>query len=318
MKRGMILIFILILTGFISAESDSSLSPVEATVNIKTDSICGDSTCDTGEDCSNCPGDCGNCQTPGGSGSNSGGGSRTKADFQINPEEIIVSISKGEIQTSSILIKNTGKKNLQITAETTPSLQNFINLEENTFNLNIEEEKEIEIKFKSLGNVLEDLYVGKIIFKSSGIEKYLFIALEIESLDSLFDVKINVLDKIISPGKDIKNKIEIMDIGGVGPVNATIENIIKNSEGNIIAEKTDTKTIENSLIYTETLQIPANTPAGTYFIYTKIFYNGKTAIASDTFEIKKQISFWLYLILIILGIIVCYLYSKRKKPKKKH
>ncbi len=291
------------------------------------DPFCGDGTCDDNEDCSDCEEDCGECPPDDDGGSSGGSSTPTpiSASFKLDTEEISLSMSKGEVRTVLLTIENTGTLITGISTEITLSLEEFVSLDYESFTLNIGEAKPLVLEFIVSETSISDLYAGGIIFMGGGLKREVFIALEIESKESLFDVKTTIPNKfsIIEPGEEIAAEIEIIDVGNLGAVDVTIENSIKDGEGNVIVEKKDTRAVDSKLNFVETMQLPQDIKYGKYVFYTTVFYGDKTAIGSDTFEVRKENALYLYLILglgVIILILLIYILIKKiknRKPEKK-
>ena len=122
-----------------------NFSEVNFNMNASAATFCGDTTCNTGEDCSSCPTDCGVCQPSGGNGGGGGGSSTEINDFTINKEEIKITLKKGESKNESFTILNIGRNTLNVEIDPTTPLSSFIQIEENSFSLNPGEEKTIII-----------------------------------------------------------------------------------------------------------------------------------------------------------------------------
>lgn len=94
----------------------------------------------------------------------------------LNTDEIQTSIGLGESQQESIILKNLGETTLTITLQNS-DLQEFLTLSQTNFELLPGEEKIIFLTFKTSPNSAIQTYTGKIILKTTNIEKEILIKL---------------------------------------------------------------------------------------------------------------------------------------------
>jgi len=295
--------------------------------------FCGDGDCGSGEDCENCPEDCDECE-PSSSSSNGGGDDPIDpssdepltADFSISQSQLRVALNPGENLTETIIIKNTGEKVIKITIDAPLSLINFMNVSEKSFFLKKDSEYEIQIKFNILETAEFGVYTGKILLSGLGIEKTLPITIEIEAEDSLFDLILKILPDYLTlhAGEKITAEITALDIGEAGEVDVTIKSGIKDFEGKTLIEESNTYIVNQELTIKQTFTIPEETNPGRYVLYAILNYQGKSATASQDFEITKDYSLYLWIIitLIIVAILIMvgsYFIARRKtkKPRRK-
>jgi len=100
----------------VNAIKDTDLSPFSVGVQIAT---CGDDVCNVNEDCLSCSEDCGVCVTGDGrGGGGSGGRNYIDAKFELDRDEIKVSLFQGEIKRQNFIVKNVDSKKLKFIVET--------------------------------------------------------------------------------------------------------------------------------------------------------------------------------------------------------
>ncbi|MEM4703049.1 MAG: hypothetical protein QXP53_01005 [Candidatus Pacearchaeota archaeon] len=248
-----------------------------------------------------------------------GGGVTLEENFILDRENIHVSLKQGETKTEFLQIKNTGKKNLNIEVEIT-KIQDFVKISETTFSLNAGETKTLTLDFIARQDTVPQLYMGKIIFKSSTITKEVLVAVDIESKGPLLDVELEIPEKYLEifPGGDLMAVVTLHKIGETGkPVDVLLEYTIKNHEIDKIVYERETVAIETHLSKIKTFKIPLQTQLGGYVLYAKATYNGTVASASAFFKIAypqrklgalKAGDFFL-IIVTLLVILVAILYK---------
>jgi len=252
----------------------------------------------------------------------SGGGAKITKDFSIDKERIKISLKQGQAKKEQITIKNKGnrKANFKVLAV---RLEDFIRINEAEFDLDAGKSKTINIDFIAGEESIPDLYIGKLLIESEGIEKEILTVIEIESKSALFDVNAEILTRYqrILPGEKMVAKIELYNLGGGQRVDVLLDYVIKDEENNEIIKEHETIAVETKASFIKEFYMHENLDFGKYVFYVKATYNGKVASASAFFEISKEeftlkekIYIGTILILIVLtGIIISlYLGLKRK------
>lgn len=254
-----------------------------------------------------------------------GGGTIIKSTFGLDKEKISIILNPGQVRTEKITIKNTGSKVASITLNN--QFQSLITLEEDSISLKPGESKEISLNVIVKEDVAPDLYVGKIIISSSSMEKEVLIAIEVESVGILLDVRAEILKEYLKilPGDDILAEIRLFNLGEDDKrKDVVIEYSVKDYNGNEIAKEHESLAIETQATFIKRINTPEDAPYGQYILYVKAIYDNKTASSSDNFEItsvkitsREKIYILIIIILgIILSLIVYYILSKKDKREK--
>jgi hypothetical protein len=270
-------------------------------------------------------------EEPTGGGGGGGGGASTstiavKKDFLIDAESMQVSLSPGGTRQIEVTIENLWNDNMDFVIQN-PKLKEFITISETEFTLASKTSKTIVFSFTAPEDIDPELYVGKIIITAEGIEKEILIALDIESFEALFDVKVEIPEKYrkVLPGKEVLASVNIINLG-LESTNTTIEYIIQDENGVVIVEDQETIEIGAKIGLVKSLFIPEATPSGQYVFYVKVSYEDKIASSSAMFQVEKKFPWILItaiavLALIIISSIFFLVFKKRKmkkvKPKKK-
>jgi len=145
---------------------------------------CGDSSCNAGEDCSSCSVDCGVCPDDNGDdGENGGSGSGSIIDeeetsFEIDKEEFVFELNRGEGETNFLEIKNTGETSLTFIISF-DFFDNMIEISESEFTLEPNEVKIIEIDFMAPDELSLGEYLGEIIIIVGEEERRILISIDV-------------------------------------------------------------------------------------------------------------------------------------------
>jgi len=252
-----------------------------------------------------------------------GGGRRgviSVRDFTIDKEEILISLERGKTRRETITIKNTGSILISLNL-TNLGLENFIKISEKSFDLDIGESKTIALDFSASEETIPDLYVGKLLVSSNGLEKEILISIAVET-GALFDVELEIPNKFkyVLPGEEVSAKIILFNLGD-GEIDTFIEYIIKDENGNKIISEKENRTVENQVKLTKTLIIPKEAKFGKYIFYVKVNYLEEVAIASEFFNVGERPFFkqriLLYTLMIIIALIILFIIIYKIKKKKK-
>lgn len=253
-----------------------------------------------------------------------GGGGGIVKNFSVNKEIVSVSLKQGETKEQNIVIKNTGSYKLKINLQNT-QLKDFLKISEESFELEAGKSKTITLNFSAGENVIPELYQGKLIIKTDGIEREILIVVEVESKKSLFDIKIEIPRKFlyVMPGKNISAKIILYNLGEIKNVDVDMHYVIKDENGNEIISEKETITVGEEEEFIKTFQLPRDIKFGNYVFYTKIVYQGETASASASFSvgempIKEFTNEYrnIILIVILVAILIILRRSKESNTRK--
>jgi len=310
-------------------------SPMSYIVNAANPS-CGDSSCNGNETCSSCPADCGACQNngngnSGGGGGGGGGGSssspKTNSNFNINTDLVDISVKKEESIKKSFIVKNTGNKNQNFAVNIGASIKDLVFASDDSFSLAPGEEKEIFLTFAPDKDSKASVYSGNIDVKSELGDSKVMIICNVKDKSALFDVSIKIPDnyKEITPGSDLFFEIKLLNFGEIGRVDAYVNYMIQDYNGNIIESKDETVAVETQASITRTIKVHADLKPGDYIAAVNIKYDNNTASSSDTFKIveSKPSSSWpmielalIIIIIIIIILVVIFIMRKTKKTIK--
>jgi uncharacterized membrane protein len=260
-------------------------------------------------------------------GEDGGGSVALKGSFKVDLDSIATKLKQGQIATESITLTNNGTKRLYFELEDSPILRNLLKISEKTFSLDPGESKVIIIDMIAREDTIPDLYLGKISVKANGLEKEIFVLIEIESKAALLDVRAEILKeyKEILPGEEILSEIRLFNLGGEGRQDILMEYIIKDYDENRIFKETESLAIETQITFVKRIYIPEGTNIGRYVLYVRAIYDEEVSSASDNFKVvskkittQEKIYIGMMLILIaIINAIIYYIITRDKKQREK-
>jgi hypothetical protein len=132
----------------------------------------------------------------------------------------------------------------------------------------------------------------------------------------------------VAPGEFLPISVKLSNFGGVKRVDVLAEYSILTSAGEKISSTSETVAVETTASYIKTIQIPFNTPGGTYIAKTSITYSGQLVPATTqfSFTVERKIfgifqsDFLLYggiiVLISILMVILGYNLIKRRRAMR--
>ena len=241
----------------------------------------------------------------------------------LSPNEIKLSLKQGQLIIEEFYLTNDYKEEIEVNIKI-QGVNQFIKVNETNFKLSPGEMKAVELNFSIAKNTPSDNYIGKIIVQTSkGIYESV-IVLDIQSLESLFDVSLILEEKYatLSPGDDLIFRTNIFNIGETEKVNATIKYTIKDINGRIIFEEGEMDEIEKYLEKDGKIKLPRNIPEGVYILSVKVEYEGKIAITSANFQVyvKRLPLIWKLLMpifVIFMTLVILWAIGKKEIKNQK-
>jgi hypothetical protein len=223
----------------------------------------------------------------------SGGGGRAReviVEEEIIEEKIPLTLQQGETKEVKLLIKNELNKEARIRIEDQNLKDLLIKISDIEFYLNPGQAKEVTFTFYANKNKIPELYIEKALIKTQDYEKEISFYIEVESLDFLFDVKVEIPEEptIFAPGEELTAIVDFYNLGKQGEAEVGIEYSIKDENGNIVFGEKQNLIIGTSVSITKRLDLPKNIQEGDYVFYVKATYDSKTASASKWFKIETK------------------------------
>ena len=259
----------------------------------------------------------------GGSGGGGGGGTSVIisqiSELKIIPDSFGLPATVGINTSAKLSIENIGNEIFDIKLSTT-NLNEIVFFEEPEFSLSSGETK--ILNFKIIPPNEPGIYTGKIIVMSGSKRNEVPFALNVNSEFSLFDVSIDLSNKIISEGKNLIGQITLIQAGLQEEQDVTIEYVIKDFEGNIYSSISETLAVFREKTFEYEFDT-SNLPVGNYLVGIEVIYSGGVATASHQFKIVNKESgfifgsiFLIILIIAIFILIILIIIAKNYKQNR--
>ena len=139
--------------------------------------------------------------------------------------------------------------------------------------------------------------------------------MEVKERKPLFDLRVDISNKKITPGDNLKFDILAINQGDLRGFDILLHYSIKDFQGNLYDVKEESIKIDTELDLKRTLTVPSNLSLGKYILYSKISYQNVTATGIDTFELMskealhkyKTIQFIIITLIIIISFILLWI-----------
>ena len=247
----------------------------------------------------------------------------TPAQFSFSTDSYSTTVSLGKIESDTITLTNgqDSQKDFMLSVET---IENIIDLDENSFSLGAGESK--EIKFRIIAPEKTGIYPGKIVIISKGVRKEINIVINIKTEKSLFDVTLSIPKnmRVFSAGKILISQINLLQMGIKEKVDVTMNYLIKDFEGNVLLSESETFAVTDEKSLTKEFHTEGMIP-GDYVLGVELIYPEGVAVASSQFKIeegfvfgkKEMILSTLVFVLILVSALIGFSIKKHKKMIKK-
>ena len=166
-------------------------------------------------------------------------------DFKLNPNFLPIEIRKDEQYNEQITITNNGTEDLEINISVSFPKQ-FIFPEKESFVLESGKSEIINFNIYVPEREESDVYIGRILFISENVEKFVDVVLDVRDRKPLFDIKTTVINKKVVPGGKVKANIVILNLGDLKNIDVNLEYEIQDFNGNSYTLKKESFAIEDS------------------------------------------------------------------------
>ncbi|MBU3905040.1 MAG: PKD domain-containing protein, partial [Nanoarchaeota archaeon] len=245
-----------------------------------------------------------------------GGGTVSNTSFEVIADLISIPLQMSGSTQRIIVIENTGGEKIDFVIDL-GTLEEYLILSDTSFSLESGESRSILVGIIATSS--PGLTVGRISIIGNGVTKYIPFTMEVESEMVLFDVKLDLLPeyKQVKSGGTLKQQITLFRMTSGELVDVFIHYLIKDMQGNLILEESETFAVQDQRSYTKTIDIPSNLKTGSYVTGIEVRYVNSYAVSSATFDIIEKESILTHTqvtalmliigILIVIGIITTFI-----------
>lgn len=247
--------------------------------------------------------------------------SNSNQSFQAESVIVKVSIkSAGSFNTKLGIINllNDEENNFKINVM---GLEDFMSIDSNEMSLSPEERKDINLVFSNSKKMPSGIYLGKIQISDSYTKKEIPVILEIESDEVLFDSSLNLYpsDKKY-PGDKLTAEVKISDLNRIGKSSVKVSYFIKDFDSNVIYSDTENLVVNNQVLVTKSITLPADIPKEDYVLGVVLEYKDSTGTSSAFFKIEGReiniISVLLIIAAAVLFVLLIVLWVQERRNMK--
>lgn len=243
---------------------------------------------------------------------------RKKVNITLDVSYLKISLLQGEETTRVIRITNLANSlvtlNLSIIG-----IQEYFIISEGIIEIPSGETQTITLDAKIKKNELVGQYFGSLIIDYG--EKILVpIILDIRAANPVFEIKVNLAEKKIRPGEEIKANLTVKNLLEPFPSNITLYSSLKNLHGRIYDSYEQEYPLSGSLSVDSAFIISEDMPDGEYLFYARVFDGRVFAIDSDIFSVGYQYKLsaifkysFIFLSIFILAAISSFLFARYKR-----
>ena len=207
----------------------------------------------------------------------------------IAPDEMTINVISGVLGQRVIFITNNLDKSISLSLSV-EKLGGIVSFDSAVLNVPSQGEEKVNI------NILADkseILVGTIIIKSgNSVIKTIPIIINVKSENFLFDSSLTLSRayRTIERGNNLQIQVDLQQVGRDEKVDVIANYIIKDFEGNVYLEDSETFFVEGGKSFTKNLDT-FDLPQGDYVVGLEIVYPGAFATSSTRFTVVEEEGF---------------------------
>lgn len=255
----------------------------------------------------------------------SGGGGTVTSSGGFSPDKnlLVIEVKRGIQKQQIVTIVNNEATELQISVSVS-NLSDFVFPSQNSFILKSKESKSIIFNIYVSESETRNVLTGKINFISKSLTKSIDVVLDIKEKEPLFDIKTELIKKVLAQGQKAIANVKILNLGDLKNIDVELETLILDKENNLYDSKKETFAINDSVEKEVSIRLPKDIELGNYFLSTQVSYKNISAKSYDSFRIIKSvidldvIAFWIVftIILTLIMLTLTILISKVRKTEE--
>ncbi|MAG39619.1 hypothetical protein CMI41_01475 [Candidatus Pacearchaeota archaeon] len=236
-----------------------------------------------------------------------------------------VSMGPSDRYSETIEIKNTNTypSDYEVSSR---GLDGMISFSETSFQLDSEGTKELNFIFDDLEDYPSGIYSGLIVISSESGEDLIPVILELQG--SSADIK-GVITLIpasqVEPGGKIIADMKIYDLGGLSPVESSIEYGLLNFEGEKVLVLSEEVEIIDKLSLMRFVDVDSGLDRGEYVFFLTVNYDGGASASSSIVSVdsegffslfgENQLYFFILLIVFLVFFLIFVLYNENSQEE---
>jgi uncharacterized membrane protein len=260
--------------------------------------------------------------TNGGSSSRSSSATTTTTTtlpFVVTTSIGSIRIHPGENKTYLFSVKNKAAGNLTVSLDV-QGLEEFIFPEESLLEIPYNESRVMDIVVSVPDTMGTGTYTGSIMVTAAGKTQEIPITMTVSiEVKDLVSISIDVLTPNVNPGGKLRFGVELKNLALPPGFNVSLVYVIKDSERErIVAEVSEDVFLEESLVFTKSIEIEGNNPVGQYYLEIWAYFaDGKSVNEMVVFNVVEMYwSSWegriILLVISLVGMSIMGYYGWRR------
>lgn len=243
-------------------------------------------------------------------------------NFTLSLERIEERLQINGSKTLELLITNNGERDVNISLDVQGDIKPWIYFDKTSFSLKVNQTETVKIRLQA-SDKFGDIYTGSIIISGDGVKKTIPVVLIVKAMvEKLLDIRVEVLDKYVSPGDRIRFHISIFNLGTDRRVDVKLIYGIEKDD-KLLTSKEEMLAIETQASLLRSFILAPNIEEGRYVFRAWAEYDSLVAQSSDSFTVtvKKpapvEFPINLKVLLLVFTIIISIVLLKRSGVIKK-
>lgn len=254
----------------------------------------------------------------------------------LSDDVLKVSLHQSQLLERKIVVVHDWMEELQV--DLIASLEDLLTIDPAVFPLPVNSKQAVVLSFNPHRDAELGTYTGTVTVTATGKEEFtkmITTVFEVESDAVLLDGGLDVRDKALKAGDDLRVAVSVFNLLDVPVQNVTLLYEIFDQTNTVKYSQEEQINIEKQASFTKTIPVPKNLPAGEYVLSLKMIYADSFAIATEIFTIVgKEKPFALaglaafaggrafilavpIMFVLIVGIVVALFLTQRKIRKVK-
>ena len=209
----------------------------------------------------------------------------------LSDDVLKVSMHQSQILERKITIVHDWDKNLETVLAN--SLEKLVAVDPIMFSLLVKSKQPVVLTFNPQRDAALGTYTGTLTVSASASEKEHFdkivnIVAEVESDSVLLDGGLDIREKTLQAGKELRVAVSVFNLQDVPVQNVTLLYEIFDQANNIKYSEQEYTTIDKQASFTKSISLPKNLPPGQYVLSLKIIYKDSFATATEIFTIEGK------------------------------
>ena len=252
----------------------------------------------------------------------------------LSDDVLKISLHQSQILEKKIVVVQDWMQDFQVLIAN--SLEKILTIDPVLFTLPVRSKQPVLLTFNPQRDAALGTYTGTVTVTASAQEEFtksITIVAEVESDVVKLDGSLDIREKIVKPGDDLRMAVSVFNLIDLPIANATLLYELFDQSNNVVYSEEEQISMEKQASFTKTIPIPKNLPPGQYVVSLKMKYADSFATATEIITVEEKVSalvglaalaggrtlLWAMPIMfvLIIGIAVALIFTHRKIKRAK-